>query len=75
MVGCDRRFWIQNRWARQLVDDGIVGKLLMSRASLHEHWHNYQNHVAHTDFRLDCSVAGGPPSPIPAPMPSICSRG
>ena len=31
----------------------------MSRASLHEHWYNYQNYVAKTGFRLDCKVAGG----------------
>ena len=59
MVGCDRRFWTHNQWAKKLVDDGVIGTVLMSRASLHEHWYNYQNHVAVTDFRLDCSVAGG----------------
>jgi predicted dehydrogenase len=59
MVGCDRRFWIHNQWARELIDDGVIGKLLMSRACLHEHWYNYQNHVARTGFRLDCKVAGG----------------
>lgn len=59
MIGCDRRFWTHNQWAKKLVEDGVIGNVLMSRASLHEHWHNYQNHVAYTDFRLDCSVAGG----------------
>jgi predicted dehydrogenase len=59
MVGCDRRFWTHNQWAKQLIDDGIIGRLLMSRASLHEHWFNYQNHVAFTDFRLNVKVAGG----------------
>ena len=59
MVGCDRRFWTHNQWAKQLIDDGVIGKIHFSRASLHEHWHNYQNHVAHTKFRLDCAVAGG----------------
>ena len=59
MVGCDRRFWTHNQWAKQLIDEGVIGKLLMSRASLHEHWYNYQNHVAVTDFRLNCKVAGG----------------
>ncbi len=59
MVGCDRRFWIHNQWAKQLIEDGVIGELLMSRACLHEHWYNYQNHVARTDFRLDCSIAGG----------------
>ena len=59
MVGCDRRFWIHNQWAKELIQDGIIGNVLMSRACLHEHWYNYQNHVARTPFRLDCSVAGG----------------
>lgn len=59
MVGCDRRFWTHNQWTKQLISDGIIGKLLMSRGSLHEHWYNYQNHVARTEFRLDCKVAGG----------------
>ena len=59
MVGCDRRFWIHNQWAKDLIEDGVIGKCLMSRASLHEHWYNYQNHVARTKFRLDCSIAGG----------------
>jgi predicted dehydrogenase len=59
MVGCDRRFWTHNQWAKQLIDSGVIGKLLMSRASLHEHWYNYQNHVAATDWRLHVDVAGG----------------
>lgn len=59
MVGCDRRFWTHNQWAKNLIDEGVIGKLLMSRSVLHEHWYNYQNHVARTPFRLDCSVAGG----------------
>jgi predicted dehydrogenase len=59
MVGCDRRFWTHNQWAKELIDEGVIGRLLMSRASLHEHWYNYQNHVARTDFRLDIKVAGG----------------
>ena len=58
-VGCDRRFWTHNQWAKQLIEEGVIGKILMSRASLHEHWHNYQNYVAKTDFRLRCEVAGG----------------
>lgn len=59
MVGCDRRFFTQNQWAKELIDQGVIGKLLMSRGSLHEHWFNYQNHVAATDFRLHADVAGG----------------
>jgi len=59
MVGCDRRFWTHNQWAKQLIEQGVIGDLKFSRASLHEHWYNYQNHVAVTKFRLDCAVAGG----------------
>jgi predicted dehydrogenase len=59
MVGCDRRFWTQNQWAKKLVDDGVIGNVLMSRSSLHEHWYLYQNNVAKTDFRLRAEVAGG----------------
>src|SRR5581483_1449920 len=59
MVGCDRRFFTQNQWAKELIDEGVIGRLLMSRGSLHEHWFNYQNHVAATDFRLHADVAGG----------------
>jgi len=59
MVGCDRRFWTHNQWAKELIESGVIGKLLMSRSCLHEHWYNYQNHVAKTDFRLHCEVAGG----------------
>lgn len=59
MVGCDRRFFTQNQWAKELIDQGVIGRLLMSRGSLHEHWFNYQNHVAATDFRLHADVAGG----------------
>ena len=33
--------------------------MLMSRSCLHEHWYNYQNHVAKTDFRLDVKRTGG----------------
>lgn len=59
MVGCDRRFWTHNQWAKELIEAGVIGELKFSRASLHEHWFNYQNHVAATKFRLDCAVAGG----------------
>lgn len=59
MVGCDRRFWTHNQWAKQLIDENVIGDVLMARASLHEHWHLYQNNVAHTAFRLDAAVSGG----------------
>lgn len=59
MVGCDRRFWTQNQWAKELIDQGVIGDVLMARASLHEQWHLYQDHVARTEFRLDAAVSGG----------------
>ncbi len=59
MVGCDRRFWTQNQWAKELVEQDVIGKVLMARASLHEHWHLYQNTTAKTDFRLRAEVTGG----------------
>ncbi len=59
MVGCDRRYWTHNQWAKKLIDDGVIGQVLMSRSCLHEHWYNYQNHVAKTDFRLDVKATGG----------------
>jgi predicted dehydrogenase len=59
MVGCDRRFWTHNQWAKELIQQGVIGEVLMARAALHEHWHLYQNHVAKTDFRLRAEVSGG----------------
>lgn len=59
MVGCDRRFWTQNKWTKELLEQGVIGKVLMARSSLHEHWHLYQNNVAETDFRLRAEIAGG----------------
>ena len=59
MVGCDRRYWTHNQWAKQLIEDGVIGNVLMSRSCLHEHWYNYQNHVAKTGFRLDVKATGG----------------
>jgi len=59
MVGCDRRFWTQNQWAKKLIEQGVIGKVLMARSSLHEHWYLYQNNVAKTDFRLKAEIAGG----------------
>ncbi|GAJ12269.1 unnamed protein product, partial [marine sediment metagenome] len=59
MVGCDRRFWTQNKWTKELLEQGVIGKVLMARSSLHEHWYLYQNNVAKTDFRLRAEVAGG----------------
>jgi len=59
MVGCDRRFWPQNQWAKELIDSDVIGVPLMIRASLHEHWKYYQGMMAKTDFRLRPEIAGG----------------
>lgn len=59
MVGCDRRFWTHNQWAKELIENDVIGDVLMARSSLHEHWHWYQNHVAKTDWRIHAEVAGG----------------
>lgn len=59
MVGCDRRFWTHNQWAKQLVQQDVIGRVLMARSSMHEHWSLYQGSVAITDFRLKCDIAGG----------------
>jgi predicted dehydrogenase len=59
MVGCDRRYWVHNEWAKDLIEKGVIGRVLMSRACLHEHWYNYQKHIARTGFRLDVRMTGG----------------
>jgi predicted dehydrogenase len=59
MVGCDRRFWLQNQWARNLVKQGIIGRVMMGRATMHEHVKFYQDNIAVTDFRLHPEIAGG----------------
>ncbi len=58
MVGCDRRFCIQNEYAKELVDKGVIGKVLMANATMYEHWDLYQGSIAKTDFRLKGSLAG-----------------
>lgn len=59
-VGCHQRFYLQHRWARQLIDQGVIGKVRFARTSLHETWHLYQENVAKSNFRMraDLSVAG-----------------
>lgn len=59
MVGCDRRFWSQNQWAKELAQSGVIGKIAMGRATMHEHVKFYQDNIAFTDFRLYPEVAGG----------------
>ncbi|MBA7602664.1 D-apiose dehydrogenase [subsurface metagenome] len=58
MVGCDRRFCIQNEYAKELVDQGVIGKVLMANAIMYEHWDLYQGSIAKTDFRLKGEKAG-----------------
>ena len=58
MVGCDRRFCIQNEYAKELVDQGVIGKVLMANAIMYEHWDLYQGSIAKTDFRLKGEEAG-----------------
>lgn len=59
MVGCDRRFWVHNQWAKELIEKNVIGDVLMARSSLHEHWYWYQNNVAKTDWRIHADIAGG----------------
>ena len=59
MVGCDRRFWPQNQWAKKLIEEGVIGKVMMGRATMHEHVKFYQENIAFTDFRLYPEIAGG----------------
>lgn len=51
-VGCHHRFWTQHRWARSLINQGVVGKVHLVRSSLHETWHLYQENVATSDYRM-----------------------
>jgi predicted dehydrogenase len=59
MVGCDRRFWTHNRWAKELIAEDVIGEPFLARGSLHEHWRDYQEKVALTDFRRDTARSGG----------------
>jgi predicted dehydrogenase len=59
-IGCHQRFYLQHRWAKQLIEEGVIGEVHLVRTSLHETWHLYQENVAKSDFRMraDLSVAG-----------------
>lgn len=59
-VGCHHRFWTQHRWARELIDEGVIGQVRLVRSSLHETWHLYQENVAASDYRMhpEQAVAG-----------------
>jgi len=59
MVGCNQRFWLQHEWGEKLIRDGVIGKAIMGRSSLHEDWSLYQRRVAYTKFRYDPKLAAG----------------
>jgi predicted dehydrogenase len=51
-VGCNQRFWLQHAWAKEMIDEGIIGKVRFVRSSLHETWHLYQDDIAMSDYRM-----------------------
>lgn len=58
MAGTNQRFWEQNVIARQLIDDGFIGKPMMGRSSLHEGWGLYHEQLAFSRFREIPEEAG-----------------
>jgi len=58
-VGCDRRFWLQNEYAKQLITEGYIGEPAMGYACQYQHYFYYQDLLAKTDFRLKPEMAGG----------------
>ncbi len=58
MAGTNQRFWEQNVIARQLIDDGYIGKPMMGRSSLHEGWGLYHEQLSYTRFREMPAEAG-----------------
>ncbi len=58
MAGTNQRFWEQNIIARQLIDDGFIGKPMMGRSSLHEGWGLYHEQLSYTRFREIPEEAG-----------------
>lgn len=58
MAGTNQRFWEQNVIARQLIDDGYIGKPMMGRSSLHEGWGLYHEQLSYTRFREVPAEAG-----------------
>lgn len=58
-VGCDRRFWLQNEYAKQLICEGYIGEPVMGYACQYQHYFYYQGLLAKTDFRLKPEMAGG----------------
>ena|ERR1700674_148411 len=56
-IGCHQRFYLQHRWARDLIEKGVIGEVRFARTSLHESWRLYQENVAMSDFRLKPELA------------------
>jgi predicted dehydrogenase len=59
VVGCDRRYWLQSQWTKELIDQGVIGRVVMGMSVMHEGWNLYQEKVAFTDFRRRPELAGG----------------
>ena len=59
LVGCDRRYWLQSQWTKELIESDVIGKPLMGRSTMHEGWPLYQGKIAFTDFRLNPELSGG----------------
>ncbi len=58
MAGTNQRFWTQNRLARELIDQGVIGQPMMGRSSLHEAWSLYHEKLSYTQFRAVPGLAG-----------------
>jgi predicted dehydrogenase len=59
VVGCDRRYWLQSQWTKELIDQGVIGRVVMGMSIMHEGWSLYQEKIAFTDFRRRPELAGG----------------
>lgn len=58
MAGTNQRYWEQNQIARNLIDQGYIGKPCMGRSSLHEGWSLYHEQLSATKFRSNRQLAG-----------------
>lgn len=65
ITGTNQRFWIQHEIAKQLVEQGALGKVVEGRSSLHETWDYYQgrdlkklDRVAVSAWRVNPEEAG-----------------
>ena len=58
MVGCNYRFWLQHEIGKELIEQGLLGKIMLGEACLHEGWNLYPETVAATKFRSVPEEAG-----------------